>query len=106
MQLVGGMLTNWGGEVYKEDTLPDHLAPEERSHFAKRYSFLKEEFYRQSGGQVVTPANAKEFLKVHRRWSALTGRAPLGPGRTMELLRQDLSQGHPQETSRNKRREL
>ena len=68
------MLTNWGGEAYKEAALPDHMSAEESTHFAKRYKFLKEEFYRHSGCQVVTPQNARVFLQVHRRWAAITGK--------------------------------
>ena len=33
-----------------------------------------EEFYSQSGAQVVTPDNARQFLDVHRRWAAIAGK--------------------------------
>ena len=48
MKLIGGMLANWGGSTYRSDLLPSHLTPEVKKEFAKNYSVLKEEFYKNT----------------------------------------------------------
>ena len=74
MTLVGGQIPHWGGQCFSEDLLPEKMTTKQRNYVSKRYRILVDEFYTKSKREVVTPGNVDSFLKVHQRWSALTGK--------------------------------
>ena len=67
------MIQDWGGIPYTEDCFPGDFTDEEKKFYHGRYKHIPEEFYTQTGLQVVTPENLSKWCEAHKhlniRWA-------------------------------------
>ena len=73
LELDGGMLRGWCDTYHLKDHAPGDWP--KAADRRKRYRQMPETFYATTGYNVVTPDNCEAFLKIHRRWMALTGKS-------------------------------